>query len=154
MSSALEKRWFAAVGSIEHCVLCGVFGCQVSHSNQERGMRQKSAPCHTAAICPKGHDEIDNGKELSQDQRRALHWRAVGLTHEALLKSGYLLLVPAKETALALRLQELEELREVLINIGRQLIAGNEIPVEAWDEWTKAQAADAAQGHPWKGWQA
>ena len=90
MSTALEKRWYEAVASLECCVLCGTYGIQISHSNQGRGMGQKSPPWETAALCPHDHHEIDNGKELSQAERRALHDRAIVKTHSALIAAGRL----------------------------------------------------------------
>lgn len=85
-----ERKWYSAVAGLESCVLCGVWGVQVSHSNQGRGMGQKSPPWETAALCPKCHHEIDNGKELSQLERRALHDQAIRRTHSALAKAGRL----------------------------------------------------------------
>jgi hypothetical protein len=90
MSTAEERRWFAAVASLESCVLCNAWGVQVAHSNRDRGMRQKSKPWLTAALCPPCHHEIDNGKSLDQEQRRAQMDRAIVLTHNALAQSGRL----------------------------------------------------------------
>jgi hypothetical protein len=92
VSTTLERKWFEAVASIESCVLCGRWGCQVSHSNLHRGMSQKSAPYFTAAICPECHFELDNGKLLTQEQRREMHARAVNLTHAKLIEAGRLVL--------------------------------------------------------------
>lgn len=86
MAKSSEKAWFAAVASIESCVLCGQRGVQVSHSNMFRGMGQKSKPWMTAALCPECHNEIDNGKNLSKLERRELHMRAIALTHDALIE--------------------------------------------------------------------
>lgn len=88
MSTALERAWFAAVATLESCVLCYRWGVQVAHSNRDRGKSQKSAPWLTAALCPYCHHEIDNGKTLSQDARRALMDRAIVLTHDALARRG------------------------------------------------------------------
>lgn len=90
--SAEEKRWFAAVASIEQCVLCGAWGVQVAHKNEGRGMGQKSLPCNTAALCPSCHYEIDSGKNLSREERRARMNHAIVITHEALAKSGKLII--------------------------------------------------------------
>ena len=90
MSSAQEKRWFAAVASLESCVLCGAYGIQVAHSNRDRGVGQKSPPDMTAALCPNCHHAVDNGKDLSQAERRALMDRAIVKTHHALVMSGRL----------------------------------------------------------------
>lgn len=92
MSTAEERKWFAAVATIEDCVLCRTYGIQIAHSNQDRGMGQKSAPWMTAAICPPEHYEIDNGKSLSREERRALMDRAIVLTHDRLIRDGLLVL--------------------------------------------------------------
>lgn len=92
MSTAEERKWFAAVATIEDCVLCRAYGIQVAHSNQDRGMGQKSAPWMTAALCPREHHEIDNGKNLSREERRALMDRAIVLTHDRLIRDGLLVL--------------------------------------------------------------
>lgn len=88
--SAAEKRWFAAVASVEQCVLCGQYGIQVAHRNEGRGLGQKSLPCNTAALCPACHFEIDSGRHLTRDERRARMDRAIVLTHEAMAKAGRL----------------------------------------------------------------
>jgi hypothetical protein len=93
VSTAADRRWFAAVASIESCVLCNRWGVQVAHSNQLRGMSQKAAAHNTAALCRECHHEIDNGSKLTQEERRALMNRAIVLTHDALVKRGLLRLV-------------------------------------------------------------
>lgn len=75
MSTAAAKRWYQAVAELETCSLCRAYGVQVSHRNQGRGMGQKSAYHLTAAICQPEHYEIDNGKTMTQQQRRA-KWNA------------------------------------------------------------------------------
>ena len=91
--NAEERRWFAAVASLESCVLCHAYGVQVAHSNQDRGMGQKSPPSCTAALCPACHNSIDNGKDMSRDERRALMDRAIVLTHMKLAQAGKLRIV-------------------------------------------------------------
>lgn len=93
MTTAVEKLWYEAVAGLQSCVLCNRWGVQVAHSNQARGMGQKSAPWNTAALCPQCHHEIDNGKTLSQQERRALHDAAIRKTHDALIRAGRLRLV-------------------------------------------------------------
>mgnify|MGYP001088328643 CR=1 FL=1 len=75
-----SKKWLAAVGQIECCVLCGVFGVQVAHRNEGKGMGQKVDDSLTAAICQECHHEIDNGRHLNKDQRRSLIDKAIVLT--------------------------------------------------------------------------
>lgn len=92
MTTAADKRWFSAVASLETCSLCGKWGVQVAHSNQDRGMGQKSAAYMTAALCPECHAEIDNGRDLPQAERRAQMDRAIVLTHSRLIDAGQLVL--------------------------------------------------------------
>jgi len=73
--SAEERRWYAAVASLETCSLCRAYGVQVAHRNEGRGLGQKSSYHLTAAICPPEHYEIDNGKTMTQAERRAA-WNA------------------------------------------------------------------------------
>jgi hypothetical protein len=90
MTTAADRRWFAAVAELEFCRLCGDYGVQVAHRNEGRGLSQKSAAHLTAALCPRCHHEIDNGRDLSRDERRARMDRAIVLTHDALIRAGKL----------------------------------------------------------------
>lgn len=83
-----NRKWLAAVGSLESCVLCGTYGIQVAHRNEGRGKGQKSADHLTAALCPTCHHEIDNGHHLLLDERRAEMDRAIVLTLDRLVKAG------------------------------------------------------------------
>lgn len=88
-----SRKWLAAVGQLEQCVLCGAFGVQVAHRNQGKGMGLKNSDCLTAALCPSCHHEIDNGSMLTRDERRERMDRAIVLTVERLAERG--LVVPA-----------------------------------------------------------
>ncbi|WP_315384740.1 hypothetical protein [Microvirgula aerodenitrificans] len=88
-----SRKWLAAVGQLEQCVLCGAFGVQVAHRNQGKGMGLKNSDCLTAALCPSCHHEIDNGITLTRDERRERMDRAIVLTIERLAERG--LVVPA-----------------------------------------------------------
>jgi hypothetical protein len=92
MSTAAERRWYQAVAELETCSLCRAYGVQWSHSNMLRGKSQKSAPHNSAALCEACHFEIDNGRDLSQLERRELHFRAITLTHDRLIEAGRLVL--------------------------------------------------------------
>ncbi|ABV13012.1 TPA: hypothetical protein U2L64_000036 [Citrobacter koseri] len=87
-----NRKWLAAVGQIERCVLCGEWGTQVAHRNEGKGMGLKADDCATAAICVHCHTEIDNGKNLSRDERRQLMDRAIVLTVIEIVRRG--LVVP------------------------------------------------------------
>lgn len=88
-----SKKWLAAVGQIEHCVLCGAWGVQVAHRNESKGMGLKTDDCATAAICVHCHTEINNGRHLTLDERRQLMDRAIVLTVIQIARRG--LVVPA-----------------------------------------------------------
>lgn len=83
-----SRKWLAAVHQIETCVLCGAYGVQAAHRNYGKGMSQKTDDCLTAAICPACHHEIDNGAELSREERRALLDKAICETVAQLARMG------------------------------------------------------------------
>lgn len=92
MTTANQKRWFEAVHSLETCSLCRAWGIQAAHRNEGRGLGQKSADHLIAAICPTEHNEIDNGKNLTQAERRAM-WNAAYVdTIDRLIRAGKLVL--------------------------------------------------------------
>jgi hypothetical protein len=88
-----SKKWLAAVGSIEQCVLCGAWGTQVAHRNEGKGMGLKVDDSATAALCISCHHSIDNGNQLSRDERRQLMDRAIVLTVIQITRGG--LVAPA-----------------------------------------------------------
>lgn len=69
-STYRSKKWLKAVAQIECCVLCGRYGVQVAHRNQDKGTGLKVDDCLTAALCHVCHYEIDNGSHLTRDERR------------------------------------------------------------------------------------
>ncbi len=88
-----SKKWLAAVGSIEFCVLChDDHMLQVAHRNMGRGKGQKAPDHETARLCQKCHHAIDNGKDLTQLERRELMHRAIVQTHSILIGEGKVVL--------------------------------------------------------------
>ncbi|WP_291971484.1 hypothetical protein [Candidatus Symbiopectobacterium sp.] len=85
-----SKKWLATVGSIEQCVLCGRWGTQVAHRNEGKGIGIKTDDCASAALCICCHAEIDNGKNLTREERRQLMDRAIILTIQKLSREGRL----------------------------------------------------------------
>ena len=83
-----SKKWLAAVGQLDQCVLCDTWGIQVAHRNESKGMGQKADDCATAALCPSCHHEIDNGKNLSREERREMMDRAIVRTLIKLARKG------------------------------------------------------------------
>lgn len=84
-----SAKWLNAVRSIEYCVLCGRY-CQVeaAHRNEGKGIGIKTDDCATAALCNDCHANIDNGKELTREERRALLDKAIVLTNIQLVRCG------------------------------------------------------------------
>ncbi|EJS8537512.1 hypothetical protein NWH84_001214 [Salmonella enterica] len=89
MKTYRSKKWLAAVGQIEQCVLCGAWGTQVAL----KCMGVKTDDCAMAAICQECHHEIDNGSHLSREVRWCLMNRAIVLTVIKLVRCG--LITPA-----------------------------------------------------------
>jgi len=93
MMQRKQKAWLAAVGSIDSCVLCGSnYMLQVAHRNMGRGKGQKAPDYETARLCCECHHAVDNGKDLTQLERRELLHRAIVQTHSILIDSGKLVL--------------------------------------------------------------
>lgn len=89
----MGKKWLEAVGSIDHCVLCGDNQMlQVAHRNMDRARGRKAPDHETARLCGKCHHAIDNGPYLNQDQRRELMHRAIVRTHSILIEQGRVVL--------------------------------------------------------------
>lgn len=83
-----NPKWLAAVRDLESCVLCGKWGVEAAHRNQGKGMGAKVADCLTAALCRECHHEIDQGKTLTRDERRARMDHAILMTVERLVERG------------------------------------------------------------------
>jgi len=83
-----NQKWLQAVRDIGYCMICKEYGVQAAHRNYNKGMGMKTSDCLTAALCPSCHFLIDNGKELSREERRAMMDRAIVNTLEQLVLSG------------------------------------------------------------------
>lgn len=81
-------KWLKAVREIDCCVLCGRYGVQAAHRNEGKGVGLKVDDSLTAALCPECHARIDNGKDMSRDERRAEMDRAIVLTIQKLSRDG------------------------------------------------------------------
>ena len=75
---------------------CTVSGCgapppsQAAHGNQGKGMSLKSPDWTLFAACPACHRRIDQGKELTQSQRRYMTQQANLATLQQLVARGIL----------------------------------------------------------------
>lgn len=91
MTTAAEKRWFAAVANTERCDLCRGFGpLQVAHRDFGKGMGLKTQPCETAALCMTCHLELTDGTQYSRDEKRAFMDRAIVNAHLRMVRDGKL----------------------------------------------------------------
>lgn len=87
----ISEVWRRAVADLP-CVFCGQ-PSQAAHRNEGKGLGLKTDDCLTAALCPPEHSEIDQGKDMTREQRRARIDRAIVLTVLALVKAGRLRIV-------------------------------------------------------------
>lgn len=78
-----SNKWLQAVREIDCCVLCGRYGVQAAHRNEGKGIGLKVDDSLTA-----GHERIDNGKDLSREERRSEMDRAIVLTLQKLTREG------------------------------------------------------------------
>lgn len=83
-----SRKWLQAVRDLEYCVLCGKYGVQAAHRNEGKGTGIKTDDCLTAALCPECHERIDNGKDLTREERRVEMDRAIILTVQRLARNG------------------------------------------------------------------
>lgn len=82
-----SKRWLSAVHDLD-CVRCGASPVQAAHRNQGKGMGMKVDDSLCAALCLSCHHEIDNGKNLTREQRRSLMDDAICQTIAQLTRLG------------------------------------------------------------------
>ena len=82
-----SKPWLRAVASIP-CVLCGAENVQAAHRNEGKGMSLKTDDCWTAALCVQHHQQIDQGKDMTQQERRETMDKAILLTLRELARQG------------------------------------------------------------------
>ena len=83
-----SDKWLRAVASLP-CVLCMREGMtQAAHRNQGKGMAMKTDDCFTAALCQACHAEIDQGGQLTRDERRERMDSAILMTLRKLAVAG------------------------------------------------------------------
>lgn len=83
-----SEKWLRAVASL-HCMRCFREGMtQAAHRNQGKGMGTKVDDCWTAALCVDCHREIDQGKNMTRDERREALDTAILMTLRELARKG------------------------------------------------------------------
>lgn len=67
------------------CVDCGKVGeTQAAHMNLSKGMAIKASDAATASLCVDCHRRLDQGGQMTKDERRAYEWEMVARTYIAL----------------------------------------------------------------------
>ena len=87
-STFRSPKWLRAVSEVP-CVRCGAES-QAAHRNEGKGMALKTDDCLTAALCQKCHAEIDQGRDMSRDERRREMDGAILKTITGLARAGRL----------------------------------------------------------------
>jgi hypothetical protein len=92
-----SAAWGRAVAKLV-CVRCGrgtewshEAQSQAAHRNEGKGMGRKVDDSLQAALCSSCHAEIDQGKDMTNEQRRAEIDRAIVLTVRELARRGQLI---------------------------------------------------------------
>lgn len=83
-----SEPWRRAVAS-PHCMRCFKEGAtQAAHRNEGKGMGTKTDDCWTAALCVDCHREIDQGRDMSRQERREAMDVAILMTLRELARKG------------------------------------------------------------------
>lgn len=91
MTRAFRSDKFRRLVASEDCACCGIGGpVQAAHRNEGKGMGLKVSDALVAALCPSCHAELDQGKNLTREERRAMWDRAYVVTVQRLIESGKL----------------------------------------------------------------
>lgn len=85
-----SEAWRRAVAALP-CVFCGRHGTQAAHRNEGKGMGMKADDSLTAALCAEHHAAIDQGMDMTREQRRSEIDRAIVLTVRELARRGVLI---------------------------------------------------------------
>jgi hypothetical protein len=74
------------------CSICGIEDGTVSgaHANINKGMGLKVSDALVAALCFRCHTILDQGKDLSREERRALWDKAYIRTMQYMIENGFL----------------------------------------------------------------
>ena len=83
-----SESWLAAVRALP-CVKCGR-PAEAAHRNEAKGMGIRADDALTAALCREHHAEIDQGRDMTREQRRAEIDRCIVLTVLELARAGRL----------------------------------------------------------------
>lgn len=73
------------------CVNCGVHGVQAAHANLQefgKGMGTKASDAAIMSLCPTCHAALDQGKDMTKDQRRAMQFECITRTYVRLMERG------------------------------------------------------------------
>lgn len=72
---------------------CGAEGTQAAHANLScfgKGMSMKASDFAIMALCPTCHRELDQGKSMTKDERKAFQFEMIAKTLVTVLEREYL----------------------------------------------------------------
>jgi len=72
------------------CQHCGSHGTQVAHRNQGKGLSLKTSDALVVALCVDCHSRLDQGKDMTREERRAFWDDAYIRQMQYMLETGML----------------------------------------------------------------
>lgn len=95
MSNYRDRKLLDLAHRVTVCQACGhhTEGCEPAHANWSRygkGMSIKAHDCFHAAMCHECHAWLDQGKDLSHEERIAIWQRAFERTLLTYFRAGWL----------------------------------------------------------------
>jgi hypothetical protein len=85
-----NRKLLSVVHELE-CVNCGAHGVQAAHANLQefgKGMGHKASDAAIMALCTTCHTDLDQGKTMTKDQRRAMQFECITRTYVQLMERG------------------------------------------------------------------
>ena len=85
-----KSEWFRRLVTELPCQHCGAEGTQAAHRNQGKGIGIKTSDALVVALCPACHTRLDQGRDLSKEDRRAFWDDAYIRQMQFLIENGNL----------------------------------------------------------------
>ena len=73
------------------CVNCGAHEVQAAHANLQefgKGMGAKASDAAIMSLCPSCHAALDQGKDMTKEQRRMMQFECITRTYVQLMERG------------------------------------------------------------------
>lgn len=78
------------------CVNCENWYSQAAHANLQefgKGMGTKASDAAIMALCPVCHTSLDQGKDMSKQQRRDMQFECIAKTYVQLMEQGLIVVL-------------------------------------------------------------